>query len=70
MLLEPVTGTGVFVTMTKDNLDSRIKKPSFLSDVAKSNTGKLCGCPNSEPGKINLDVCSHQRHRTISQEIQ
>jgi hypothetical protein len=27
--------------------------------TAKSNTRKLCDCPGSEPGKINLDVSAH-----------
>jgi hypothetical protein len=45
------------------------KKPSrvmiYGDDVAaaaaaaKANTCKLCDCPNSEPGKINLDIYAH-----------
>ena len=37
------------------------KKPNceIASDAAKVNSHKLCDCPRSEPGKINLDIFSH-----------
>jgi hypothetical protein len=38
------------------------KKPNRLKVdyVAKAKTGKLCDCPCSEPGKINLDISAHE----------
>jgi hypothetical protein len=40
------------------------KKPSrvmIYDDVAaKTNTGKLCGCRYSEPGKVSLDTGAHE----------
>jgi hypothetical protein len=33
---------------------------SRYDDVAKAKTGKLCDCPNSQPGKINLDIFAHE----------
>jgi hypothetical protein len=31
-----------------------------VDDIAKIKTGKLCDCPNSQPGKINLDIFAHE----------
>jgi hypothetical protein len=34
-------------------------KVDDIAAAAKANTRKLCECPGSEPGKINLDVYAH-----------
>jgi hypothetical protein len=40
-----------------------VTKPSNVEvevdDAAKANTPKLCDCPGSKPGKINLDIYAH-----------
>jgi hypothetical protein len=32
---------------------------AMTSDTAKVNAHKLCYCPSSEPGKINMDIYAH-----------
>jgi hypothetical protein len=42
--------------MSKNNYNNRLSKLI----TAKAKTGKLCRCPGSEPGKINLDIFAHE----------
>jgi hypothetical protein len=47
----------------KDIVTTKNRKPNKakVSDVAaKACTGKLCNCPNNEPGKIKLNIEYHQ----------
>lgn len=48
------------------------KKPNRLKvdDVTKAKTGKLCHCPGSEPGKISLDISTHEPGCRIRKRLQ
>jgi hypothetical protein len=75
---------GFVITMTvvKDNNSEQsdkaivIKKPERamshdgIAAKAKANTGKLCGCRNSEPGKIKLDIRAHEPRCHIRKRLQ
>jgi hypothetical protein len=41
------------MTLVKDNNSERPHKAIAVLKL-------LCSCPNSEPGKINLDICAHE----------
>jgi hypothetical protein len=52
--------------MSKDNCHNRFdkfiagKNKVKVDGVAKAKTAKLCDCPNSEPGRVKLDIEAHQ----------
>jgi hypothetical protein len=48
------------------------QKPDRLKvdDVARAKMGKLCDCPNSQPGKINLDIVAHELDCWIRKRLQ
>jgi hypothetical protein len=56
------------MTLVKDNNSKQsdkvivTQKPNIVKvdDVAKAKTAKRCDCPNSEPGKVKLDIEAHQ----------
>jgi hypothetical protein len=52
----------------KDN-SFATKKPD-IDAAAKVNAHKLCDCPGSEPGKINLDINAHLRGCNIRKKLQ
>ena len=66
--------------MSEGNYNNRLskfiaaQKPNRLKvdDVAKANanTTKLCDCPGSEPGKINLDIYAHLSGCWIRKRLQ
>jgi hypothetical protein len=61
--------------MPKGNYNNRVSKfiagnKVNVKDVAKSNLHKLCDCPNSEPGKVKLDIQAHQQGCHIRKKLQ
>jgi hypothetical protein len=46
--------------VTKEKKPSRVMIYGDSIIAAKANTHRLCNCPNSEPGKISLDICAHE----------
>jgi hypothetical protein len=49
-----------------------IQSPNKLKvdDVAKADLRKLCDCPNSEPGKVKLDIEAHQHGCHFRKKLQ
>jgi hypothetical protein len=47
-----------------------VSKNAFAAAAAKANGRKLCDCPNSEPGKINLDINAHLGGCNIRKKLQ
>jgi hypothetical protein len=63
------------IVMSEDIYNNRFdkyiatKKPD-IDAAAKVDAHKLCNCPHSEPGKINLDIYAHLPGCHIRKKLQ